>query len=70
VSGPSLPPFRIDPSSGTDGQVLKRVSGEVQFATAGTGTIWVPVTTVDSSGNPTLVWDGNDELVMMEIPTP
>jgi hypothetical protein len=32
-------------------------------------TIWIPLTAVGASG-PELVWDGDDELILIEVPTP
>lgn len=50
-----LVPDRIDPSSGSDGEVLKRVSGTVTFATDEKGTAGGTVV----SGSPTLVQSGD-----------
>lgn len=65
-----VPLHRLDTTGATSGDVPIFNGVDYTPGPITPGTIWVPVTTVDGSGNPTFVWDGNDELLMMEITTP
>lgn len=64
-----LLPHGIEP--GNDDEVLTTVAGKTAWAPAAgpAETMWVPLTTT-VGGAPELVWDGNDELVLMEVPVP
>lgn len=64
-----LPVEFLDPDDGDDGDVPTIDSGEVKWSPAGAATsVLVPLTTTDGAGNPELVWDDDDQLVMTEVP--
>jgi hypothetical protein len=64
-----LPLHRLDTTGATVGDVPQFDGTDYVPVPLSTSTIWIPLTAVGASG-PELVWDGDDELILIEVPTP